>query len=231
MKSLIATLFFLFIFGSVGAAQNDSDPVLQSSASYAMPQSALDAEIDGAVVVGIRVDETGKVSKVALISGPMWPCGTTPVNALEDLSSTLTDTLRKLSFSPAIKDGKAITREVGLTITLKNPKLATKPAEIYPATGKPIAKEISGGVLNGKAKHLPKPRYPSEARANGDAGAVIIQVLIDEEGKVIRAGGVSGAAGLQLAAREAACAAKFAPTRLSGNPVKVSGVLAYAFVP
>lgn len=231
MKLLIVALFFLLFFVCVGAAQNDSDPVLKNSTNYAMPQSALDADIGGTVVVGIRVDETGKVTKVALISGPMWPCGTKPGNGLEELSSTLTDTLMKLQFAPAIKAGKAITSDVGLTITLENPKLATKPAEVDPATGKPMIKQISGGVLNGKAKHLPKPYYPAEARANRDSGSVNVQVLIDEQGAVISAGAVSGATKLQFAAREAACGAKFPPTRLSGNPVKVSGVLTYYFVP
>ncbi|MFN0138613.1 MAG: hypothetical protein ACKVQW_00825 [Pyrinomonadaceae bacterium] len=58
-----------------------------------------------------------------------------------------------------------------------------------------------------------------------------MQVLIDESGKIIRAGAVSGAATLQHAPREAACGAKFSRTLSAGNPVKVSGVLTYNFVP
>lgn len=196
-----------------------------------MPESVIDADIDGTVMVAIRVDETGKPTRAVLISGPMWPCGTTPTKALEDLSSTLTDTMMKLWFSPAIKDGKPVTKEIVLTFYLKNPKRGPKPAEIDPATDKPKAKVISGGVLNGKAKYLEHPSYPSAARANHDGGAVSVQVLIDEEGKIIRAGAVGGAPTLQFAARDAACGSRFTPTLLVGNPVKVSGVITYNFVP
>jgi TonB family protein len=232
--SAVTSFFFFLVFVTVTAGQTklaDSDPVLQGSASYSMPQSAIDAEIGGSVMVAIRVDETGKPTNAVLVSGPMWPCGTRPVKALEELSSTLSDTMRKLRFAPAIKDGKPTTKDIGLRVELKNPRLAPKPAEIDPATGKPKPRHISGGVLNGKAKHLEKPAYPAEARANRDSGAVTIQVLINEEGKVIRAGAVSGAPTLQFAAREAACSSKFQPTTLSGNLVKVSGVLTYNFVP
>lgn len=91
-------------------------------------------------------------------------------------------------------------------------------------------KSLSGGVLNGKASKLPKPAYPPAARAVRASGAVTIQVLITEEGRVFAAGAVSGHPLLRSAARIAACGAEFQPTILSGNPVKVSGVITYNFV-
>ena len=136
-----------------------------------------------------------------------------------------------LRFLPGTTDGKPAEKNIALTLQLKNPKLATAPGPVDPATRKPRPTIISGGVLNGKATELPKPTYPAVARANRDSGAVSIQVLIDEEGKVVRAGAVSGAPTLQFAARESACGAKFTSTTLSGNPVKVSGVITYNFVP
>jgi TonB family protein len=231
MKLPIVIAFLLFgaVFAGSAAAQTNSDPVIQGSASYSMPQSAIDAEIAGTVVMGIRVDETGTPTKAVLMSGPMWPCSTTPGKELEDLSATLSDTMLKLRFSPAMADGRPVTADIGLTLQLKNPKLVPMPAEIDPATGKPIPKMISGGVLNGKAKSLPVPPYPPEARANRDSGSVVIQILIGEDGKVLRAGAISGAATLQFAAREAACKAQFSPTTLQGRPVKVSGVITYNF--
>lgn len=91
-------------------------------------------------------------------------------------------------------------------------------------------KSISGGVLNYKAVKLPKPAYPAAARAVRAAGAVTIQVLITEEGQVFAAGPVSGHPLLRQAARIAACGAEFQPTTLSGNPVKVSGIITYNFI-
>jgi TonB family protein len=89
---------------------------------------------------------------------------------------------------------------------------------------------VAGGVLNGKAIILPKPTYPKEARAAGAHGAVSVQVLIGEDGKVISAAAVSGDPLLREAAVEAAKGAVFSPTKLSGVPVKVSGIITYNFV-
>lgn len=92
-------------------------------------------------------------------------------------------------------------------------------------------KTISGGVLNGKAISLPKPPYPPIAKAAKASGTVIIQVLVDENGDVVSANAVSGHPLLQAAAAAAARGAKFSPTKLSGQPVKVSGMLIYKFAP
>jgi len=89
---------------------------------------------------------------------------------------------------------------------------------------------ISGGVLNGKAISLPKPAYPPIARAAHASGTVVVQVTIDENGSVIAAHAVSGHPLLQGAAVGAARQAKFSPTKLSGQPVKVTGVIQYNFV-
>jgi len=89
---------------------------------------------------------------------------------------------------------------------------------------------ISGGVLNGKAISLPKPPYPQIARAAHAAGTVVVQVLIDENGSVVSAKAVSGHPLLQAVAVQAARQARFSPTKLSGQPVKVTGVIQYNFV-
>jgi len=99
-----------------------------------------------------------------------------------------------------------------------------------PPKPKPVPKQISGGVLNGKATSLPKPAYPPAAKAVGASGSVTVQVLIDESGNVVSATAVSGHPLLRASAVAAARGAKFSPTQLSGQPVKVSGVITYNFV-
>jgi TonB family protein len=100
-----------------------------------------------------------------------------------------------------------------------------------PPIKKAVPKTISGGVLNGKATSLPKPPNPPAARAVRASGAVSVQVLIDEEGRVVSATAVSGHPLLRAAAVAAARGARFSPTQLSGQPVKVNGVITYNFVP
>ena len=89
---------------------------------------------------------------------------------------------------------------------------------------------VRGGILNGRARALPKPVYPDIARAAHASGTVVVQVLIDEAGNVISAEAVSGHPLLQSVSVAAAREAKFAPTRLSGQPVKVTGVIQYNFI-
>ena len=89
---------------------------------------------------------------------------------------------------------------------------------------------VSGGVLNGKAIAKPQPAYPPIAKAARAQGTVVVQVLVDEEGYVIAANAVSGHPLLQQAAVFAARQARFTPTYLGGQPVKVSGVITYNFV-
>jgi VWFA-related protein/TonB family protein len=89
---------------------------------------------------------------------------------------------------------------------------------------------VSGGVLNTKAVSLPKPTYPTGARNFGATGTVIVEVVINEEGRVIEARALSGPQLLQGAAVSAARLARFLPARLSGMPVKVTGTITYTFV-
>ena len=88
-----------------------------------------------------------------------------------------------------------------------------------PSTAKVPPKTISGGVLNGKAVSLPKPPYPPAARAVRASGAVTVQVLVDEGGRVASATAISGHPLLRSAAVEAARSAIFSPTLLAGKPV------------
>ena len=99
-----------------------------------------------------------------------------------------------------------------------------------PAGARTPPKFISGGVLNGKAISLPEPVLSPAARAVKAGGTVIVQVMVDEDGKVISANAVSGHPLLKPAAVQAAYAARFTPTKLSGQAVKVAGVITYNFV-
>lgn len=98
-------------------------------------------------------------------------------------------------------------------------------------TPKPVPKTISGGVVNSKATNLVKPPYPPAARAVNASGAVNVQVTIDESGNVISAAATGGHPLLRDAAVRAARSSKFSPTLLSGQAVKVTGVIVYNFTP
>lgn len=105
------------------------------------------------------------------------------------------------------------------------PGYSIRDNSIAPAVGS----GIRGGVLNGKAITLPHPQYPPIAMQAKATGSVTVNVTIDEEGNVISASAVDGHPLLRSAAVDAARRARFSPTKLSGQPVKVTGVLVYEF--
>jgi periplasmic protein TonB len=96
-----------------------------------------------------------------------------------------------------------------------------------PQTG-PV--HLSSTVISSKAISKPAPPYPVIAKAAGAQGPVAVQVLIDEQGRVVSAKAASGNPLLLQAAVQAAYQARFTPTLLSGQPVKVTGVITYNFV-
>jgi len=84
------------------------------------------------------------------------------------------------------------------------------------------------GVTRGRALTIPKPEYAASAK--GISGKVIVEVTIDEDGKVTAARAIEGPIELRLAAETAARKARFEPTKLSGKPISTKGVLTYNFV-
>ena len=98
-----------------------------------------------------------------------------------------------------------------------------------PPGPRPILKPVSGGVLNGTAINLPPPVYPEAAKRMRTFGVVTVEVVLDEGGRVVAANATSGPTILRDAAVQAALKARFSPTKLSGQPVKVSGVINYKF--
>lgn len=86
------------------------------------------------------------------------------------------------------------------------------------------------GVIDGKAISKPSPPYPVMAKTTRVSGPVTVQIIVDETGKVISAKALKGHPLLLNAAVQAAYQARFTPTLLSKQPVKVSGVITYNFV-
>jgi TonB family protein len=124
-------------------------------------------------------------------------------------------------------DGSELWQTIRASLKVEAPVVAAAKSAV-PPTGNT---NIEGGVLNGKALELPRPAYSPIARAAHASGMVTVQVVIDEQGNVAAAHAVSGHPLLKAASVAAAKQAKFSPTLLEGEPVKVAGVITYNFVP
>lgn len=191
----------------------------------AYPVEARDAQAEGAVAVDVEIDEDGNVVSAAA----QWQ--DQAVKRAEDgspleikelhpaLRAAAEDAARAAKFSPTLLSGQPIRVRGRIIYNF-----------VAGSKDEPVS-AINGGVLNGKARSLPAAAYPPAALAVRAAGAVNVQVLVDEKGDVVSAAAVSGHPLLRVAALEAAKKATFAPTLLNGVPIKVSGVLVYNFVP
>ena len=108
-----------------------------------------------------------------------------------------------------------------------NPNTPANPATPNPQqnSGQQKKPPIAGGMLNGKAIYMPVP----EAAGGEATGVVLVAIVIDESGNVVEARAVSGPANLHQSAVNAARLARFSPTLMMGEPVRVSGTLSYNF--
>lgn len=240
LKNLFILTLIVFAIGTVNIsaqAVNEAKTVSKgvvngSAVSFpkpAYPAAAKAVRASGAVNVEVLIDEKGDVISASAVSGhPL-------------LRQSAVQAARGAKFKPTTIDGEAVKVKgvVVYNFVLPNesdPSKDTDTAPVPGSTGERIASMEgftgkSGGVLNGSAIKLPKPAYPPAAQAVKAAGAVNVQVIIDESGNVEKAAAVSGHPLLRAAAVEAALGAKFKPTLLDGQTVKVNGVIVYNFVP
>lgn len=88
---------------------------------------------------------------------------------------------------------------------------------------------LNGGVLNGKALSLVRPKYPSGVGRR--IATVVVAVTIDEKGKVVEAKAITGEGSFRSEAVSAARYSKFPPTLVCGQPVRITGTIFYNFSP
>jgi TonB family protein len=147
----------------------------------------------------------------------------TPTNPIQ--FPTNTSNASNTSATPAPTTTKGKPTPTPTPETKPTPKATPTPTPEKPKT----PGTIRGGVLNGKAISLPKPAYPPVAKAARASGIVVVQVTIDESGRVVSASAISGHPLLRASAVQAAYGARFSPTYLNNQPVKVTGTIRYNF--
>jgi TonB family protein len=164
-------------------------------------------------------------SPAAVTTNTAKPPATNPVNdskAVNGIPAKASlDKLSNGSVQPINMDMRALDNDKNRTVSVEG----SEP----PPAPRPLLKPVSGGVLNGKALALPPPIYPEVARRMRTFGKVEVDVIVDENGKVISATAISGPSLLRDVAVEAALKARFSPTKLSGQPVKIAGRINYNF--
>jgi TonB family protein len=230
LKNLAFTAAIVAICASFAAAQDAvktlNGGVLNGKAislpKPAYPDLARKAGVEGAVRVEVIIDENGNIESAAAVKD---------ADADNEFASEVVDgkaALRSAAEAAALEAKFSPTLLSGVPVKVRGTIVYNFAMKSAPeTTGKGA---INGGILNGRATELPKAEYPAAALAVRAQGSVVVNVMIDEGGNVIQATAVSGHPLLQASAVTAARKARFVPTMLSGQPVRVSGMLTYAFV-
>lgn len=116
-------------------------------------------------------------------------------------------------------------------IRISEAKTATpKNKDFFADDGKDVTVvRRSGGVLAGSATYREEPVYPVEAKRARVEGAVIVEITVDETGKVIQTRALCGDELLSYSAEQAARKWRFTPTLINGAAVKVVGTITFNF--
>jgi protein TonB len=121
----------------------------------------------------------------------------------------------------------------GVGVFVAAPSVRIAPETVYEAPTLQHAdwgaRTVAGGILNHKAVSRFVPDYPAAAKQKGVQGAVVVRVVVGTDGRVETAQAVSGPVLLRQAAADAVSRWRFSPTLLSGEAVRVAGVVTVNF--
>ena len=137
------------------------------------------------------------------------------------------------SLPPVIKaiDLSDAVRTAGLTpFEFSQGLQLTQPITPPPSpSGNSLPQSVSG-FTPAKALKKAEPTYPEIARNNNITGSVVVEVMINEKGKVIKGAALSGPLQLKQAAVDAARRWEFEPATENGKPSQFTTRITFNFV-
>lgn len=196
-----------------------------------------DAAKSGKVIVGVTVNQKGRVVSARTIEGD-WSLRAAAIAAS-----------RKATFDPAkvVFNGRTATGTITYNFvppgvdqsatasaspeTAPSPTPQTTPPAGNTATEGETADyrtPITGGDLAGTEWKLPTPNYPNSARTQGVSAVITITVRVNRRGRVISWLTGTGDSRLRAAALKAAQQSTFHPEKLPGKG-EVVGTITYNF--
>ena len=156
-----------------------------------------------AEILGLREQEVA----LAAIDEPL-PAPSAPVQAPQ----------------PVAQSRPAVTREPARERTVTRP---ADPEPAPPETSEP--RSVSTGELLSRVESKVAPKYPPAAANARIEGTVVVEVVVDETGKVVDSRAVSGHVLLRDAAADAAREWTFKPSVSGGTAVKVRSTIVFMF--
>ncbi|MGZ4854905.1 MAG: energy transducer TonB [Candidatus Angelobacter sp.] len=206
--------------------------------------------ISGQIVLAITIDKTGKVTHPMVVDKDYW--GRKSVNVGDPhLRQTSLDAVKQWTYRPYLLQGAPvdIDTSVVLLFDFSHPsspivKLGEPPNGPPPSTpasnaldagkaslgefGKPLIEpKIAESRLTGRVE----PQYPQMAKIAHIQGDVVLHILIDKEGHVVKVKQKSGHPILIQAAIDAVSKWDYQPFLLNGHPTDVESSVTVKFRP
>ncbi|CAN5790800.1 hypothetical protein BH24ACI3_BH24ACI3_03880 [soil metagenome] len=240
LKPVIPVLLIVLVLSVSAHGQTANETILPKVISVEAPIQPEEAKVSGLggkVNVRLLIGKDGRVKRIEDAFGPDGICPGVTRPDVVALRNAARKAAENATFSPGTQNGKPVETYILLGFNFRQREtsedaegreaLRGQGSDPLDKNGLAITKER---VLNGKAKKLPAPPYPSAAKAVKASGAVQVHVIIEGTGKIFSAEATSGHPLLRPAAMWAACRAEFTPTLLDGQPIIVSGIVTYNFV-
>ncbi len=245
---------------ALGQKKDELIPAVPTDlATAAYPFVAIESGVSGQVHVEVDINTKGRVTAARVLSGPGFTCPDVKNVAVVAIRNAATEAAMKTKYKPARLNGKAVVSTARLMFGFTPPQNSSSdnsPKIITVGTWEPDDSKVNGNdaksdagstttdariltvkgkkpatAVLGNPKVFVKPIYPAAAARLGVKGMVEVKVLIDTDGSVLSAEALDGHPLLKPGAVTAACSSTFHSTQLSGQPVKVSGIIRYSFKP
>ncbi|MHB8607078.1 MAG: TonB family protein [Candidatus Acidiferrales bacterium] len=183
-------------------------------ASAADTRYPVESIADGVVVLNVALTERGKVS------------GIDAVRDVPSLTSAATSSVASWKFKPASQDGLLQASAMTVAFVFRPPVSLWKPPSFASAISNP--KSITPAYTPAGIVSVGYAEYPVNSVA---AGAVVVQVTVDDHGKIERMKVIRSMRGFTQFALRAAKQWRFQPATLEGKPVVSNVAIAFVFAP
>jgi TonB family protein len=182
------------------------------------PEEAKAAGIEGDVVLKILIAADGHVESAEPTDG-------NPV-----LAAAAVEAVLQWLYKPTLLNNQPVQVATTVTLSFRSAMPADLPAFHASSTPDQVNRTQAGGFLQ-PAMLVRKAGavYPEEARAAGIVGDVVLKVVIDANGRVIRAEPMDGNPILAAAAVDAVLKWFYRPALLNGTPVQSDVTVTLAF--
>ena len=150
-----------------------------------------------------------------------------------DLKKATADYQKALELDTANESAKSGLARIETELAKLQPKpVLPQPAATVaaPASDVSVPEMLNVGQINSNAARLAMPVYPQTARQMRIQGKVVVQITLDEEGKILSAKATSGPGALRAASEDAVRKSKFDPAKVGDKPVKAMGFVVFNFV-